>query len=162
MKGVMSGSSGREQSSVKLFDGSENDTGDPFDSARETKYISSQISILDYSIFILGLYTLGMSSITWPMEFDEDYENRYLFLSFITISSCSIVMTVFLGVRNLFLLKLAIHRKEASEKTRLWELFSIPNLIGECLFILIHPNWLCHGIKIWVFDHNLNNFYYYH
>lgn len=82
MKGAMNTASGRsvtDPQKNKIFDGSENDRGDPFDAAKETKYISRQISILDYSIFYIGLYTLGMSTVTWPMEYNEDNGNRYLF-----------------------------------------------------------------------------------
>jgi hypothetical protein len=165
MKGSMNNYYGRSMSpkpKIQLFDGSENDRGDPFDKAKETKYISRQISILDYSIFYIGLYTLAMSTVTWPMEFNEDYSNRYLFLGLCNISVCSLLMTVFLCARNTFLVKLAVYRKEASNKTRIWDLYWMPYLVAEGLFILIHPNWLANGYKIWIFDYNIGNYYFYH
>lgn len=62
----------------------------------------------------------------------------------------------------MFLVKLAVFRKKATAKTRIWDLYWMPSLVAEGLFIFIHPNWLASGYKIWIFDYNIGYYYYYH
>ena len=137
-------------------------TDDPFDSARETKHITRQIGIQEKCIFVLGLYSLGLTIVSYPIEFDEEYGNPNQVKSQILVTVSCMTMQLFLIVRNKYIVKLAVWRKEVPKDMSVLRYFPQHFQLFEQIGIFLHPNVAFIGVKIWIYDMNQNNYYFYH
>lgn len=106
-------------------DGNRLNYDDPFDFARETKHITNQIGLLEKCIFLLGLYSLCLTIVSYPLEFEEKYDDENLHKSLWLILLSCLTMQIFLVVRNKFIIKLAVFRKEVPENTGILQYFPL-------------------------------------
>jgi hypothetical protein len=58
--------------------------------------------------------------------------------------------------------KLEIYRKRAHPGSKILNIFKLSNIIPEILFIAMHPSPFLVGIRIWVYEPSIHNYFYYH
>lgn len=74
----------------------------------------------------------------------------------------STTMCLLILVRDHYTVRLAYYRKEVPPDTSLFRYYRAKHILAEQLFIFIHPNILTCKVKIWAYEENLNNYYFYH
>lgn len=72
------------------------------------------------------------------------------------------IMQIFVIAKHKYILKLAVLRKEVVPETSVLEYFSLKFLLFEQVFVFLHPNIWMVGQRIWIYDENVNNYYFYH
>ncbi len=102
-----------------------------------------------------------MSSQSYLLEFEEDFSASLDGI----LTMCMLVSIAEIGffIAKLQLeVNLQIYRKRAHPGSKILNIFKLSNIIPEILFIAMHPSPFLVGIRIWVYEPSIHNYFYYH
>ncbi len=102
-----------------------------------------------------------MSSQSYLLEYKEDFSASLTAI----LTMCMFVSITQIGcfISKMWLeVQLKIHRKRAHAGTKMLDSVSLTNIILEMMFIAIHPSPFLVGVKIWVFETTVDNYFFYH
>ncbi len=102
-----------------------------------------------------------MSSQSYLLEYDEDFGARLNAI----LTICMLVSIAGIGcffAKLKLEVKLQIYRKRSHAGSKILTIFKLSHIIPELLFIAIHPSPFLMGIRIWVYEPSIHNYFYYH
>jgi hypothetical protein len=117
-----------------FFDLFKEDLSDPLEKALESKATWGQMLIINKCMFALGLFGLAISSVSYQLEFYEEYDgdssvilSTLLWLSMAT----AITEAIFLIFKLKLNVKLHVYRKEAREGDGIFDIHSMWEVLPE-------------------------------
>jgi hypothetical protein len=102
-----------------------------------------------------------LSSQSYLLEYKEDFGGPLTAI----LTMCMFVSIAQIGcfIAKMWLeVQLMIHRKRAHPGSKILNMFKLQNIILEIMFIAIHPSPFLVGIKIWMWEPTIDNYFFYH
>lgn len=131
-----------------------------FEDARLCKLRVSEIRILDKCNVALGTFGLMLSTQSYNLEFNLRTGYQLNIILAIISMSCFINL-IFTIIKNNYIIKYMVARKEATEGVKQLQVWSLSNLFTEYQFIQVAPSPFFVGLKLTVYFHPLEKTIYY-